>query len=88
GGKKDGIYSKVKDVAKQFDNLDTKIYHLNKKLDDTTKDFKEIGKVTKQFTNKKSNPFSNMAKGLDKFNKTLKADTKAITKNVDKITRA
>ena len=88
GGKKDGIYSKVKDVAKQFDNLDTKIYHLNKKLDDTTKDFKEIGKVTKQFTNKKNNPFANMAKGLDKFNKTLKADTKAITKNVDKITKA
>ena len=88
GGKKDGIYSKVKDVAKQFDNLDTKIYHLNKKLDDTTKDFKEIGKVTKQFTNKKNNPFANMAKGLDKFNKTLKADTKAITKNVNKITKA
>ena len=88
GGKKDGIYSKVKDVAKQFDNLDTKIYHLNKKLDDTTKDFKQIGKITKQFTNKKSNPFSNMAKGLDKFNKTLKADTKAITKNVSKITKA
>lgn len=88
GGKKDGIYSKVKDVAKEFDNLDTKIYHLNKKLDDTTKDFKEIGKVTKQFTNKKSNPFANMAKGLDKFNKTLKSDTKAITKNVDKITKA
>ncbi|WP_223898804.1 phage tail tape measure protein [Lactobacillus huangpiensis] len=88
GGKKDGIYTKVKDVAKQFDNLDTKIYHLNKKLDDTTKDFKEIGKVTKQFTNKKNNPFANMAKGLDKFNKTLKADTKAITKNVNKITKA
>ncbi|WP_338201693.1 phage tail tape measure protein [Lactobacillus rizhaonensis] len=88
GGKKDGIYSKVKDVAKQFDNLDTKIYHLNKKLDDTTKDFKEIGKVTKQFTNKKNNPFANMAKGLDKFNKTLKTDTKAITKNVNKITKA
>ena len=88
GGKKDGIYSKVKDVAKQFDNLDTKIYHLNKKLDDTTKDFKEIGKITKQFTNKKNNPFANMAKGLDKFNKTLKADTKAITKNVSKITKA
>lgn len=88
GGKKDGIYSKVKDVAKEFDNLDTKIYHLNKKLDDTTKDFKKIGKVTKQFTNKKNNPFANMAKGLDKFNKTLKADTKAITKNVDKITKA
>lgn len=88
GGKKDGIYSKVKDVAKQFDNLDTKIYHLNKKLDDTTKDFKSIGKITKQFTNKKNNPFSNMAKGLDKFNKTLKADTKAITKNVSKITKA
>ena len=88
GGKKNGIYSKVKDVAKQFDNLDTKIYHLNKKLDDTTKDFKQIGKITKQFTNKKNNPFSNMAKGLDKFNKTLKADTKAITKNVNKITKA
>ena len=88
GGKKDGIYSKVKNVAKEFDNLDTKIYHLNKKLDDTTKDFKEIGKVTKQFTNKKNNPFANMAKGLDKFNKTLKADTKAITKNVNKITKA
>ena len=88
GGKKDGIYSKVKDVAKQFDNLDTKIYHLNKKLDDTTKDFKSIGKITKQFTNKKNNPFANMAKGLDKFNKTLKADTKAITKNVSKITKA
>ncbi len=88
GGKSNGIYSKVKDVAKQFDNLDTTIYHLNKKLDDTTKDFKEIGKVSKQFTNKKNNPFSNMAKGLDKFNKTLKADTKTITKNVEKINKA
>ena len=88
GSKNNGIYNKVKDIAKQFDNLDTKIYHLNKKLDDTTKDFKEIGKVTKQFTNKKNNPFANMAKGLDKFNKTLKSDTKAITKNVSKITKA
>ncbi|MCX8723051.1 phage tail tape measure protein [Lactobacillus sp. B4005] len=88
GGKSNGIYSKVKDVAKQFDNLDTTIYHLNKKLDDTTKDFKEIGKVSKQFNNKKNNPFANMATGLDKFKKVLKSDTKTITKHVKNLSKA
>ncbi|MCX8721282.1 MULTISPECIES: phage tail tape measure protein [unclassified Lactobacillus] len=88
GGKSNGIYSKVKDVAKQFDNLDTTIFHLNKKLDDTTKDFKEIGKVSKQFNNKKNNPFANMATGLDKFKKVLKSDTKTITKYVKSLSKA
>lgn len=88
GSKKSGIYEKVQSVAKAFDNLDTKIYHLNKKLDDTTKDFKEIGKISKQFSSKKNNPFVNMATGLDKLEKALKADTKKITSYVDKINRS
>ena len=88
GSKSSGIYSKVKDIAKQFDNLDTKIYHLNKKLSDTTKDFKEIGKISKQFTNKKNNPFENMAKGLDKLRKSLKADAKDISKYISQLTKS
>lgn len=88
GSKSSGIYSKVKDIAKQFDNLDTKIYHLNKKLSDTTKDFKEIGKISKQFTNKKNNPFENMAKGLDKLRKSLKNDAKDISKYISQLTKS
>lgn len=79
------VVSKLSGKLKAFNNV---VKHVNDKLDKTADDFKKIGKVTKEFTSKKNNPFENMAKSLTTFKKSVNSNVKKITAGIKKLYNA